>query len=149
MTVTDTGLNIRIERLIDAPIELVYNEWLDPAARKSWYAPKEGWEVEATSDLRVGGKWMARFGPADGDKWGEEGEYTFLDPPHQASYTTHFTHPNGDGFWTQTTITLREVDGKTLLTLDDNGFPNETERAAHEGGWPDFIDAFERHLSTR
>ncbi len=32
--------------------------------------------------------------------------------------------------------------------LGDNGFPNENERVAHEGGWPDFIDAFERFVAT-
>lgn len=142
------SLDIHIERLIDAPIELVYNEWLSPEARLRWYAPADGWEVEARSDLRMGGEWFARFGPAGGDKWTESGEYTLLDPPKQASYTTTFTHPSGEFFVTQTTITLTEVDGKTLLILDDNNFPNEKERAAHEGGWPDFIDAFERHLAT-
>ena len=148
MTVTDTGLDIHIERLIDAPIQVVFDEWLDPTARLTWYAPKDDWEVEARSDLRVGGAWFARFGPAAGEKWQEDGVYTVVDPPHVVSYTTRFTFPNGDSFCTQTTVTLSEVDGQTLLKLDDAGFPDETNRAAHEQGWPDFLDAFQRHLAS-
>lgn len=149
MTVADTGLNVHLERLIDAPVEVVFANWVDPLARLEWYAPHEGWLVEARSDLRVGGAWFARFGPADGDRWTEEGEYTVVDPPHRVSYTTKFSHPNGEFFWTLTTITLTDAGGgKTLLRLDDNGFPNETERAAHEGGWPDFVDSFTRYVTA-
>ncbi len=148
MTVTRTGLHIHIERLIDAPIEVVFNAWLDPVARQVWYAPEDDWEVEARSDLRVGGEWFARFGRADGPKWQEDGVYTVVDPPHVVSYTTRFTAPDSEPFTTQTTITLSEVADKTLLVLDDNGFPDETNRAAHEEGWPSFISAFERYLVT-
>ena len=50
--------------------------------------------------------------------------------------------PDGSSFATTVTVTFEPRDGKTLLI--DAGFPNEQVRQAHEQGWPDFFDAFER-----
>jgi uncharacterized protein YndB with AHSA1/START domain len=146
MTVTDTGLDIRLERILDATPEEAFHAWVDATARLAWYAPESGWVVEAHTDLRVGGKWFAHFGPTD-HAYSEEGEFTEIDPPNRVAYTNTFTFPDGRNFTTLNVVTFTAVEGKTRLVLEDRGYPTEAQRDAHQNGWPAFLDAYERYLS--
>jgi uncharacterized protein YndB with AHSA1/START domain len=141
------SLDIHLERIVDATPEEAFAAWIDPTARLGWYAPVDGWIVEATSDLRVGGDWCARFGPTADEMYTEAGEYTEIDPPHRVAYTNVFTFPDGRSFTTTNVVTFEAVDGKTRLVVADIGYPNEEQRAAHENGWPSFLDAYERYLA--
>ena len=143
------SLDIRLERVVDATPEEAFAAWIEPAARLDWYAPQDGWIVEATSDLRVGGQWMASFGPTRDEMYTEAGEYTELDPPHRVAYTNTFTFPDGRSFTTTNTVSFEAIDGKTRLVVEDNGYPSEQQRDAHENGWPAFLDAYEKHLAAR
>ena len=69
MSVADTGLDIRLERLLAVTPQEAYDAWIDDAGRRSWYTPVEGWTVETGGDVRVDGKWFARFGPTAGTDW--------------------------------------------------------------------------------
>jgi uncharacterized protein YndB with AHSA1/START domain len=65
--------DIRLQRLIDAPIEVTFREWTDPESRRQWSAPGVGWKTEATSDLRVGGVWRVRFEPSPDEMYAVDG----------------------------------------------------------------------------
>src|SRR5581483_11681265 len=66
-------LEIRVERVFDAPREHVYSVWTDPELIPGWWG--DGTVVEEM-DVRPGGVWRFRtaFGPV-------EGEYREVDPP--------------------------------------------------------------------
>ncbi len=149
MTVTETGFDIRLERVVDATPEEAFDAWTDPSGRVSWYAPQDGWVIEAETDLRVGGKWFVRFGATRDEMFTESGEFTEVDPPNRVAYTNVFTFPDGRSFTTLNVVTFTEVEGKTRLVVEDRGFPNEEQRSMHENGWPAFLDAYERHLAKR
>ena len=58
-------MNLRFERRLKAPPERVFDAFTDPAGQREFYGTDEpGWIVESTCDLRVGGVWSVRFGPA-------------------------------------------------------------------------------------
>lgn len=140
------SFDVRIERLLDTTPEIAFDRWVDPACMSRWYAPQDGWEAEAASDVREGGEWRAAFGPAGGERWSEHGVYLEVDRPNRLVYTSVFTFPDGRSFETQVTVTFEARDGKTLLTLLDAGFPSEEMRDAHQNGWPGFLDAYEKVL---
>ena len=131
------SLDVRIERVLDATPEAAWAAWTDPAARAVWYRDQPDIEVEVQSDLRVGGAWSVQFGP-----WREEGVYTEVAPPNRLVSTVTFSGPDVGPFTTTLTVTFDAEGDKTRFTLVDAGFPNEEIRAAHEGGWPGFIDRF-------
>lgn len=58
-----SGFDIRLQRVVDAAPQAVFHHWVDPVARRGWYAPEDGWIVEAETDLRIGGAWSVSFGP--------------------------------------------------------------------------------------
>jgi uncharacterized protein YndB with AHSA1/START domain len=76
---TPNELEIRIERVFDAPREHVYSVWTDPALIPEWWG--DGTVVEEM-DVRAGGRW--RFRTAHGPV---EGEFREVLPPERIVQT--------------------------------------------------------------
>jgi uncharacterized protein YndB with AHSA1/START domain len=145
-----SDFDIRLERVIDATPDAAFHHWVDPVARRSWYAPNESWIVEAETDLRVGGAWSVTFGPSRDEMYRDEGVFAVVDPPHSLRYNVIMRFPDGTSFETHITVTFEATrDGKTRFTLLDRGYPSKEERDGHESGWPLFLDAFERTLARQ
>ncbi len=63
-----------VTRIIDAPLELVWQAWTDPEHVKHWWGPKYYTSPSCKIDLRVGGKYVfAMQAPSD---QGEQVSYT-------------------------------------------------------------------------
>ncbi len=58
-----SDLDIQLERVVNATPEVAFKRWVDAEARRQWYAPEDGWIVEAETDLRVGGNGESCSGP--------------------------------------------------------------------------------------
>jgi uncharacterized protein YndB with AHSA1/START domain len=143
-------LDIRLERIVNATPDAAFKHWVDAEARRRWYAPDESWiVVEAETDLRVGGAWRVLFGPSRDELYLEYGVFEEVDPPNRVVYTTRYEYPDGrPSFQTYVTVTFEPRGMRTLLTVLDTGYPTEDRRAAHESGWPGFLDAYERTLGS-
>lgn len=142
------GHDIRLRRIVGAAPDEAFTHWVDAAARRQWYAPEAGWIIEATTDLWVGGSWRVRFGPSPDEMYLEHGVFEEIDRPHRVVYTTLYEFPDGRAsFDTHVTVTFEPHADGTLLTVVDRGYPTDEQRARHEGGWPYFLDRFERTLS--
>ncbi|MDQ3552993.1 MAG: SRPBCC domain-containing protein [Chloroflexota bacterium] len=133
------SLDIRLKRVIDAAPEAVFRHWVDPVARRSWYAPAAGWIIEAESDLRVGGAWSVSYGPAADEMYHDEGVLEVVDPPHRLVYTALMRFPDREPFQTVTTVTFEAtLDGKTSTVMsatindamDGDGSATQRTRAA-------------------
>ena len=70
---TPTELEIRVERIFDAPREHVYSVWTDPELIPEWWGDQT---VVEEMDVRPGGAW--RFNTGYGVV---EGEFREVDPP--------------------------------------------------------------------
>jgi uncharacterized protein YndB with AHSA1/START domain len=140
--------DLKIERLIDAPPEEVFNAFVDPEANKQWYADRPEDTVTSTCDLRVGGMWSVSFGPSPDVQYREDNEFVEVQPPHRLAYSSWFTNADGRKFHTDLVVTFEDQGGKTLLTILQTGFESEKDRNDHQGGWPGFIDRLERLVTT-
>lgn len=142
---------LKVERLFDAPPEVVFDTLVDPEAQPEIFADQvEGWSLLSFDiDLRVGGKWNNVFGPTDGG--GEPDRttsvFTEIDRPHRLSYT--FTMFWGHTIETTVTITFEEQGGKTLMTIVQSGFETEEDRDAFASGTPGFMDAVQKAVAAR
>ena len=141
--------DLRIERLIDATPEEVYDALLDPDAQRKWYKLSDDWSVDIEkSDARVGGESTIIFG--GDEKYREDLAYDTLDRPNRIVYTERMSRvKEGDGFETTVEMTLTPQDGKTLFVLEQKGFEAEERRDAHQQGWPEFLDRLEQVLAIR
>lgn len=96
---TPNELEIRVERVFDAPREHVYAIWTDPELIPQWWG--DGTVVEEM-DVRAGGRWRFRtaYGPV-------EGEYREVVPPERLvqTFQDHLQ-----------TLEFEDLDGRTRLT---------------------------------
>jgi uncharacterized protein YndB with AHSA1/START domain len=143
-----------IERVLDAPPELVFDTIVDPAYQEEVFADVvEGWTaLRFEIDLRVGGTWTVEFGPRDGggDSDVITSVFTEVDRPRRLAYDVAMRVAEwGRSVNYSETITLDEQDGKTLLTLVESGFETEADRDAYLSGTPDWVDAVQRVAERR
>jgi len=142
---------LRIERLMDAPIEAVFRAWTTADAIETWYRDRPDDEVRIVElDVRVGGRYHIEFGPPGEPPYIETGIYTEVDPPHRLVMTETLDGPNGPQ-WIDTTVTviLEQQDAKTSLVLVHENFPSKERRDDATGGWPGFLDRIEQLIVTR
>ncbi|MFB9926879.1 SRPBCC domain-containing protein, partial [Amycolatopsis halotolerans] len=55
---------LTIVRVFDAPRELVFQAWTDPAHLAAWFGPHGVVASETRTDPRPGGTWHSRITPA-------------------------------------------------------------------------------------
>lgn len=79
---------LRIERLIDAPPEVVFDTLVGPDSQEELYSDHvEGCGLlESEIDLRVGGTWTTVFGPAEGESDRLTSVFTEIDRPRRLAY---------------------------------------------------------------
>jgi uncharacterized protein YndB with AHSA1/START domain len=141
--------DLRLERLLDATPDEVFDAFLDPRAQVQWMQDDDGWVVTTECDCRVGGRWVVAFGPPGAEPFRELNEFTELDPPVRVAYTSTFSTPDGTSFDTAVVVTFEARAAKTLMTIVQTGFPDAAIRDDHQGGWPGFIDRLEQVVAER
>jgi uncharacterized protein YndB with AHSA1/START domain len=143
---------LRIERLFDAPPELVFDTLVDPDAQADIYGDVvEGWSLlESQIDLRVGGTWTTVIGAAQGQPDRLTSVFTEIDRPRRLAYELSMYVSDWERTIDSTvTLTFEEQDGKTLLTSVQGGFESEEDRDSYLSGAPDFLDALQRVVAAR
>lgn len=109
-----------MDRVFDAPRELVFQVWSDPKHLAHWWGPK-GWTLPVcTVDFRPGGIWhYCMKGPEGEEAWGKA-TYQEIVPPARIVYLDAFADAEGNviaGAPTMViTVTFTEEQGKTRLT---------------------------------
>lgn len=98
----DTQIVMR--RAFDAPREKVFAAITQPELLKRWFGA-DGWELAvAEVDLRVGGRWRFESAGPGGEKMGQGGVYTLIEPFDRIAYTERY-----DDQW---------IAGETLIEVE-------------------------------
>ena len=141
--------DLRLERVYRAPPELVFDAFTDPDAQQELYADAPDWTVEATCDLRVGGRWTIAFGPPGATPARETNVFQVVDRPWRLVFASTMTMPDGSSLDTLMEVTFQHEHGRTRMTILQRGFPTAERRDEFAGGWPSILDGLGRVVSTR
>lgn len=120
MNVETKDRELLMERIFDAPPELVFEAYSSCEHLKHWWGPKEWPMEECTLDFREGGEWhYCLRGPNDGDEsWGKA-IYKEIDKPERIVYLDYFSDKDGnineEMPGTETTMIFEPHEGKTKL----------------------------------
>jgi uncharacterized protein YndB with AHSA1/START domain len=154
-----------IERVFDAPRDLVWKVYTDPEHLKHWWGPKGLTMLSCKVDLRPGGMFHYGMRTPDGhDMWGKF-VYREIDPPKKLVFVVSFSdsqggitrHPMSPAWPLEVlnTTTLVEEDGKTRMTM--HGIPinatAEERRTFKEGhgsmqqGFKGTLDQLDAYLA--
>lgn len=117
---------VQVTRTLDAPVAMVFDAWARPELFQRWWLPKStGMSLESCEmDVRTGGTYRLVF--AGGMAF--FGRYLEVVPPTRIVWTNE---EGGEG-GSVTTVSLSELDGKTLLCYSEV-FPS-AEALEAEGG---------------
>ena len=109
---------ILITREFDAPKELVWRAWTTPDLVRRWWHANRGEMTVCEIDLRVGGTWRYAMVTPDGFEVGFHGEYRAIEPYERLVSTEAYEGiPDADQHAAVDTLTLTELDGRTLMTV--------------------------------
>jgi uncharacterized protein YndB with AHSA1/START domain len=108
-----------MERVFDAPLEMLWKAHVDPTLIPQWWGPRDTQTVVAEMDVREGGKWRyVHKGPDENGQIAEYafyGEYKEIKEHESITWTFNF-EPIGPGHEITETIFFEKIeDGKTKL----------------------------------
>jgi uncharacterized protein YndB with AHSA1/START domain/predicted enzyme related to lactoylglutathione lyase len=152
---------VYISRLFNADLADVWEAWTEPEHVKEWLAPKNYTAPVVKMDLQVGGSYLNSMKSSGGDEVWSTGVYREVVPEEKIVSTDSFADSDGNVVpashygmtedWPMElaiTVTFREEDGATRLTIEHQGFPDHNNSAMAEAGWQESLDKLEAHLKT-
>jgi len=159
--VSDTNSQdaVVIERIFDAPQDLIWQMWTDPELFQKWYGPNGFTVPVANMDLRVGGKRLICMASPDGSmKMWTTGEYVEIVPTERLVYTESMADEDGnvisplamgmpEGYPTTTEVTvlLEDLGGRTKMVMTHAGVP---ANSGADGGWNQAFDKLADLINT-
>jgi uncharacterized protein YndB with AHSA1/START domain len=135
---------LEIVRVFEAPRELVFKLWLDPAHVVRWYGP-EGYFLDSCSlDPKVGGTYRYCMARPDGYRHWIGGTYREIAPPERLSFTYINDYDHHEML---VELTFRDVGGRTEMHFRQAPFATVAERDSHSFGWNSTLDLFAAYAS--
>ena len=140
---------LRIERVIDAPPEVVFDAFTTREGQEAFYGTDDpGWIVESNCDLRVGGVWTVTFGPSRDHLYEHRSVFETIDRPRRIALTTTEHRPDRPSFDFSIEFTFEQHDDQTLMTITQSGFPTEQLREEHGRGVPHALARLQRAITA-
>ena len=144
-----TELALSLERVLSAPLALVFRMHVEPDLFAQWFGPKGFSATSVAFDLRVGGGYRITMQPPDADAFVLFGELREIDPGTRLAYTFRYEPPDPDDRDTVVVLSFADLSGTTALTIEQGTFATEARRALHEQGWTESLDRLEELLESR
>jgi uncharacterized protein YndB with AHSA1/START domain len=141
-----------ITRVLEAPRELVFAAWVDQAQATQRWGPKGFATVSNEMDVRVGGAWRRCLRSPEGSEHISRGVYREIITPERLVFTFSWEHGGAPGHGPETVVTLTFVDlrnGRTALTLRQEGFATVAGRDDHHRGWSSALDRLTDYLTQQ
>ena len=140
--------HVRITRLIDGPIDVVWRAHQEPELMQQWLLGPDGWRMSVCEiDPTVGGRYRYEWEPlagTEGERFGFDGETLLSEAPRRAVTTEHMTGTDYPS--TLNDMNLEEEDGATLITLLIEYPDKETRDLVLATGMTDGMESSYRRL---
>lgn len=142
--------SIRIERIIKAPRQVVFDAWLTADVLRRWWPAGSDWETPvAEVDPAVGGGLRLVMRSPQGEEFGGNGEYREISPPERLVFTWTWDGHEGHEGTQLIEVEFRDrQDGTTTVVLTNRGLPDEESKRSHREGWDASLDNLDRVLGA-
>lgn len=147
------GKEFTISRTFNAPRDLVWKAWSDPASFGQWWGPK-GCKLDVVKfEFRPGGLFHYGMKMPDGNIWWGRFVYREIAKPERIVFINSFSNASGgiarapfSAKWPleiQNNLTFTEQGGKTTLVLRGGPInPTDEEQSAFEGMFASMTQGF-------
>lgn len=149
MTTSTDNRTLSIERILNAPRQLVWDAWTQSDHIASWWGPGNMVTIIEELDFRIGGKWKFSMTMPDGNEFISEGEYLEIVEPEKIVTTADFK-PMTEGV--TLTAKFEEMGGKTrfifMVTHPTEEYCKQQQEMGFMNGWGSVFDNLEKYLSS-
>ncbi|HZA10658.1 SRPBCC family protein [Mycobacterium sp.] len=137
----------RVRRIMPAPPDVVFDQWLDPESLTEWMCPRPVRCVAVTLDARVGGE--LRFDIDDsGTPVQMTGRFLEIERPHRLRFTWRLSTWPDPTVDSVVAVAFEPVDSdKTLMAIEHSLLPRD-EVDEHQTGWAQTCDQLAAVLSA-
>jgi len=137
-----TDLSVNISKTFNAPIEKVFDAWLDPLMLTQFILPAPGMaQPQVENDAREGGRFSIIMQVGD-ERIPHTGTYLALERPQRLAFSWESPFSTDDSV---VTLVFDAIDSSTTrLDLSHIKFINEEARANHQGGWNNILDQLDQ-----
>jgi uncharacterized protein YndB with AHSA1/START domain len=120
-----------VTKVIKATPEEVFEAFTNPEIMTEWFYGDEGWTVDVSNTLEIGGKYILNMIKPDGKEYKHTGEYKVIAPHEKLVFTWNSDFAQD----TVVTVYFRGVAGGTEITLEHEFLPTAEVREDHRKGW--------------
>ncbi|WP_034609847.1 SRPBCC domain-containing protein [Cellulomonas sp. URHD0024] len=154
-TTDDDTLELRLTRVLPATPDRVFDAYTDAEKQRIWFSILDATPgiVEIEVDLRVGGQQTAVWGPDRDTLFRETQTFLVIERPTADGVGRLVTEsagssPDGLTMTTHIDVTFEPVDGGTLMTVVQSGFPSVDVRDFFAStAWVGALDRIEAFLT--
>lgn len=141
---------LEIERLFDAPCELVFDAWADPERAARWWGPQGFTTLSLDMDVRAGGAYRHSMRTPQGTVHVKRGVFREVRRPERLVFTFAWEAADGS-VGPETVVTVRFIaeGSKTRLVLHQAVFESATARDMHHRGWSSTLERLAGFVATR
>jgi uncharacterized protein YndB with AHSA1/START domain len=134
-------VNITVEKLVNAPVEAVWNAWTTPADIKQWNAASDDWHTTVASvDLRPGGAFSSRMEAKDGS----------IGFDFAGTYTKVQSHRLIEATFGDRTLRVEFEPGPNGVTVRETFDAESTHSIEQQrAGWQAILDNFARYVESK
>jgi uncharacterized protein YndB with AHSA1/START domain len=140
-----------ITRVFDAPRELVFRAWTDPAQFAAWFGATNSVPLETlTMDVRPGGAWRAIMHVAEPQPMELlfHGEFREVVEPERLVLTLKNPFDADDPKVEVVTVVLNDLGGRTEMLFEQVGHLGAEEYVRTKHGWSEFFDVLAKGLPS-
>ena len=139
---------ITVRRVLPAPPDVVYDEWLDPVGMTEWMCPRPARAVKISLEPSVGG--LLRIDIEDGgSSLYVTGRYVELDRPRRLRFTWSCSAWADPTVQSVVTVTLdHHGAGETMMTIEHEQLP-PAQADDHARGWAAIAAQLDEVLAAR
>ncbi len=149
---------VSITRTFNLPLSVMWKAWTEPESFKKWWGPKDFMSPSSKIDFKVGGKNFSSMKGPDGKEFWSLLVYREIVPMKKIVYDDSFADNKGNevpasyydmpGEWpgkSKVTLTFEDLNGKTKMTLQHEGIPEEMYDDCVTG-WQQSLDKLESNV---
>jgi uncharacterized protein YndB with AHSA1/START domain len=129
---------IRVERVLRAAREDVFDAWTDPARLCAWFGPPGAPVLQLDGDLRPGGAYRLVLADPGGGERVLEWTFREVDPPRRLVYGWRWLSGSADT--SVVVVEFADLGDRTRVSVEHTGL-SRASRGIHESGWIGCLDS--------
>ena len=149
MSADTAGPAVRVERVVAASPDLVFEAWTRPEVLKLWWGPRGVTAVAAEMDVRPGGRYAVTMQPDAGQPFVLSGEYREVVPSRRLVKTWEY---HGDTVTdpVESIVTVEFIGegASTRLILTQEFLEEPRDREGRDRGWRSSLDRLDAYFTS-